>query len=53
MKTQVAACEADANAEFDDLAGNDVGLPAAGQALAQGRERELRRRLKRIAGAST
>lgn len=50
LQAQIAACEARVNAELDDLARDDVDDPPADKRSRKGRERDLRRRLKRMLG---
>ena len=50
LQGQIAACEARINAELDALARADAGDPPEDKRSRKGRERELRRRLKRMLG---
>ena len=50
LQAQIAACEARVNAELDNLARDDVDDPPADKRSRKGRERDLRRRLKRMLG---
>ena len=50
LQAQIAACETRVNAELDDLARDDVDNPPEDKRSRKGRERDLRRRLKRMLG---
>ena len=50
LEVQIGACEARVNAELDVLARNDVDDPPEDKRSRKGRERKLRRRLKRMLG---